>query len=188
MLGQSVYRKTQSKELLTTLNRIGVSTSYNDARRSRNLLASFTIQKSVDETPIASHFNNSAFVISAIDNSDNNDNSSLSGKNSRHYTATVLFQAQVYQSHSDHQQKSFPAKSCLVITNLPFVLLCHLTSKLKENVNIKDLDTKHVIAMFGKVEFLISFVLSGLHILLLFLEKYHLGAAPMPSFLQLKLP
>ena len=43
MLGQHIYAKDKSREMLTTTNRIGVSISYMDVRRSRRLLAEYAI-------------------------------------------------------------------------------------------------------------------------------------------------
>ena len=96
MVGQSVYGKTRSRVLITTLNRIGVSTSYNEVRRARSLLSSYAVHRSeADGTPIPSHFNGCDFCIGAMDNSDYSDESSLSGTHSKHYTAMVLFQEKV---------------------------------------------------------------------------------------------
>ena len=53
LLGQSAYGKTRSREIITTLNRIGVSTSYTEVKRSRNLMAAYTVHASqANEVPI----------------------------------------------------------------------------------------------------------------------------------------
>ena len=57
MAGQSVYSRCLSHSTIASLNKIGVSTSYDDMRRGRDLLALYAIKKSQDNlTPIPSHF------------------------------------------------------------------------------------------------------------------------------------
>ena len=57
MAGQSVYSRCLSHSTIASLNKIGVSTSYDDVRRGRDLLALYAIKKSQDNlTPIPSHF------------------------------------------------------------------------------------------------------------------------------------
>ena len=93
MLAQHQYAKGRSHELLTSTNRIEVTTSYSDVRRSRRLLAAYAIQcASTNDTPIPSTFRKDAFTIAAIDNADFVDHLSLSGTESSHATVTVLFQ------------------------------------------------------------------------------------------------
>lgn len=91
-VGQAVYGKTRSRELLTSLNRVGVSTSDKEVRDSRNLLKSYAVSCSQCDIPFPSHFSKEGWTITALDNSDYKDISSLSGTNSRHYTASVLYQ------------------------------------------------------------------------------------------------
>ena len=82
-LGTVHMEKTRSWALITTLgiNHIGVSTSYNDIRRSHNHLSSYAVLASEPEdTPIPSHFTKADFCIEAVDNSDYADNSYLSGR------------------------------------------------------------------------------------------------------------
>lgn len=90
---QSTYNKTRSREILTTLNRIGVSTSYNEVRRSRKLMCQYTFKCSqINGTPLPSHLSPSGWCTGALDNEDFDDTLSLSGTESKHYTAQVLFQ------------------------------------------------------------------------------------------------
>ena len=57
MTSQSVYFRCFSRSIIISLNKIGVSTSYDNVRRGRALLASYPIKKSQDNlTPIPSHF------------------------------------------------------------------------------------------------------------------------------------
>lgn len=92
MIGQGTYGKTRSRELLTTLNKIGVSISYCEARRLRNLLCNYTLcSQNPDETPIPSHFSK-GWTMGALDNENFEDNSSISGCHTKNYTAQVLYQ------------------------------------------------------------------------------------------------
>ena len=93
MLAHTVYEKCKSRELLTTLNHLGYSVSYQTNRRDRNKLAAYTLKKSAnDKMPLPSHMNREEFIIAATDNFDHDDKSSLSGTKSNHDTVVVLFQ------------------------------------------------------------------------------------------------
>ena len=98
MTGQTVYTRCRSRTVITCLNKIGVSISYNEVRRARALLASYTIQKcksSNNITPIPSHFETgpeAGFVSGAFDNMNMRDKSSSSGTKTTDYCALVLFQ------------------------------------------------------------------------------------------------
>ena len=93
MLGQYVYAKTHSRELLTTLNRVGVTSSYNDLRCCRNLLCAYTVKSSyIDGVPIPSHFSKEGWIFGTFDNEDFEDQSSISGTHGKYYTAQVLYQ------------------------------------------------------------------------------------------------
>ena len=57
MTGQVVYSRCRSRGLIKTLNKIYGSVSYNEMRKHRGLLASYSIEKcKVNLTPIPSHF------------------------------------------------------------------------------------------------------------------------------------
>ena len=96
MTGQSVYSRCRSRSTNTTLNKIGVFTSYDNVRRGRALLASYAIKKSYDNlTPIPSHFltdPGADFVSRAFDNMNMKDSSSTSGTKATDYYAFVVFQ------------------------------------------------------------------------------------------------
>ena len=79
MVGQAVYERTRSRELLTSFNRIGVSTSYKEVRESRNLLQSYTVSCPPGDVPVPNHFSNEGWTMAAFDKSDYSDQSSLSG-------------------------------------------------------------------------------------------------------------
>ena len=89
--GQYQYSKSRSREILTVANRIGVSSSYNDVRRSRCLLASYAIEKSagkeISNFPVTSYKIHSPRPLIV----DFSDRSSASGMNSDHVTMQVLY-------------------------------------------------------------------------------------------------
>ena len=93
MTGHNIYDKCKSRELRTSLNRIGVCVSYNEIQRARTSLALYSfIQSKKENVPIPSHFDRTMFTIAAFDNFDHADRSSSSGMLSNHDTVTVLFQ------------------------------------------------------------------------------------------------
>ena len=59
------------------------------------MLKSYAESGSRDDIPIPSHFTKEGWAMAVLDNSDYKDTSSLSGTNSRHYTASVLYQEAV---------------------------------------------------------------------------------------------
>ena len=93
-----IYEKCKSREVLTSLNKVGVSVSYNEVQRARNDLARFTYFQSKNEgVPIPSHFSKDEFTIGAFDNFNHSDRSSLSGTFSNHDTVMTLFQVKPEQ-------------------------------------------------------------------------------------------
>ncbi len=93
MLGHALYARDRCKSLITVLNRIGSCASYQTIRSARSLLASYTVKCSENgETPIPSTFTREDYTMAGMDNSDYADKSSLSGTESSHYAALVLFQ------------------------------------------------------------------------------------------------
>ena len=90
-----IYGKCKSKELITSFNQSSLCISYHSMKRHWTGLAKYVIKKTHDTeitVPLPSHFSASSFTLSAFDNFDHNDNSSLSGKKSTHDTAIKLFQ------------------------------------------------------------------------------------------------
>ena len=93
MTGYTVYDKCKSRELITALNKIGVSTDYNEVLTNRKKLADYVSASSINKgPPLPSHFSNYHLSICAFDNFDHADRSSLSGTHSDHDTAVVMFQ------------------------------------------------------------------------------------------------
>ena len=90
--GQYQYGKSSSREVLTVANNMGVSSSHDDVRRSRRLLAAYAVAKSTgNEVPVPSTFILDAYTLGAMDNGDFNDRSSISGTESDHVTMQVLY-------------------------------------------------------------------------------------------------
>ena len=91
LLGLQVWSKTKSKSLITMLNRLGYSISYDEARRIRTELADYAKESSNNDVILPSHFDPNIFVTAAFDNLDFKDYG-ISGKNSVHETKIVAFQ------------------------------------------------------------------------------------------------
>lgn len=177
MLGQYIYGKTRSKALLTTLNRVGISTSYNEVKRSRNLMCAYTVQSSAaNGVPIPSHFSDEGWAFGAFDNEDFEDNSSLSGTHSKHYTAQVLYQETTAPSMSkpsvsstNLSKYSHPLKEklhCQVVPayHKPMVKpTLPPNFKLVEDIHVDILsDAEEAVQQSANTEFLISLVRCGL--------------------------
>ena len=93
MMGHHIYDKCKSREVITSLNRVGVSTSYNEVRRARSNLANYCFEKSEENSvPIPSHFVTDEFTLAQMDNFDHSDRSSLSGTHSNHDTVITFIQ------------------------------------------------------------------------------------------------
>ena len=93
MMGHHIYDKCKSREVITSLNRVGVSTSYNEVRRARSNLANYCFEKSEENSvPIPSHFVTDEFTLAQMDNFDHSDRSSLSDIHSNHDTVMTLIQ------------------------------------------------------------------------------------------------
>ena len=111
MTGHTVYDKCKSRELITALNKIGVSTSYNEVLKNRKKLADHVLASSINEGPrLPSHFSKDHFSICAFDNFDHGDRSSLYGTHSHHDTAVVMFQV---------KPDIIPSKPNVTAMNLP---------------------------------------------------------------------
>ena len=91
--GQFVYNKHKSKEMLSMLNKMGVSEGYAKVRSRRKNLALYQVAlSSENEVPIPSTFEKGVFCTAALDNSDFGDQSSISGMESNHVTSINLYQ------------------------------------------------------------------------------------------------
>ena len=60
MNSSAIYEKYKSRELLTSFNRLGLCTSYKEAKLHKNNLAKFAISRSSDTgIPLSTHFSKS---------------------------------------------------------------------------------------------------------------------------------
>lgn len=128
LVGHSVYDKCKSRELITSLNRGAFSVSYNDVLRNRQLLSSYAVHVSgFNTTPLPSHFTSSCFTIGALDNFDFEDKSSVSGSESTHHTAMVLFQECAKESHgkASVSQTGLSKRRCKLTDALPCQIVCN---------------------------------------------------------------
>ena len=81
MLSHSLYHKTRSKQILTTLNKIGITYSYFEVRRSRALKVQLNVDSSKEfGIPFPSNFDKKSWTFGALDNEDYSDNSSIAGE------------------------------------------------------------------------------------------------------------
>ena len=93
MVSHSIYEKCKSKELITYMNRLGMSVSYDMNRQLRKNLASYTLEKATNEKlPLLSQLNKHDRIIASLDNFDHEDKTSMSGKHGNHDTVIVFFQ------------------------------------------------------------------------------------------------
>lgn len=93
MLDRALFARDRSKALITTLNRIGVSNSYNAMMKDRYLLMAYTVDAAgEDNVPIPSTFTKPDFAVGGTDSSNYADRSSLLGSQKSNYAASVLFQ------------------------------------------------------------------------------------------------
>ena len=120
MAAHNVYDKCKSRELITTLNRIGVCVSYNEIQRSRKNLAHFAFKEGEKYgVPIPSHFVRENFTIAALDNFDHADRSSPTGMMSNHDTVMVLFQIKPEHTPSKPNKSQVGMQQPLKSTTLP---------------------------------------------------------------------
>ena len=78
MNSSAIYEKCKSRELLTSFNRLGLCTSYQETTLHRNNLAKLAISRSNDTgIPLPIHFSKSQLTIAAMDDFDQSDFNSL---------------------------------------------------------------------------------------------------------------
>lgn len=91
MTGLAVHNTCKSSALIKSLNRTGMSISYDEVQRCRTNLASFTVESGKNNVPIPSHFDHSKFTTAAFDIFDH-DEATESGLKGTHDTVTVIFE------------------------------------------------------------------------------------------------
>lgn len=108
MIGEAIHEKCKSKTLITSLNHLGVSVSYNEVIRHHQSLAQYALKQSPNEVLIPSHFKTDSYTIGAFDNFDHEE-STLSSIGGSHDTVCVLFQ---------DKPLDIPVKPCLSETGI----------------------------------------------------------------------
>ena len=115
MNSQAIYDACKSATLITSFNRYGLCSSYDELLRHHTDMATFIVESSSNEVPFPSHFGSSQFTIAAFDNFDH-DEATLSGIGGSHDTVSVLFQdddgsrigkPKVSETRTKHGQKTF---------------------------------------------------------------------------------
>lgn len=91
MTGHTVHEKCKSKSLITSLNKLGVSASYNQIMQARAKLAQYTIKSCSSGISLPSHFVPHHFTTGAMDNFDHEE-ATLTGLQGSHDTVMVLYQ------------------------------------------------------------------------------------------------
>lgn len=91
LIASNVYFLTKSKNLITILNRFGMSVSYDQILRGRTGLALFALNRSGGRVPLPNHFTTHGYVTVSLDNFDFNE-ATISGLQSTHDNVVVLFQ------------------------------------------------------------------------------------------------
>ena len=121
MNAHATYERCRSRKLITSFNRQSILISYKVMKELRKDLAKYkALQSSQSHVSLPSHFDKNCFTSAAMDNFDNADKNSLSGRMHAHDTAITLFQVQP----DNHIHK--PPKDSLDLTNAPNLnkLLC----------------------------------------------------------------
>ena len=126
VVGQAVYGKTRSRELLTSFNRIVASTSYKRGSGEQKSAKSYAVSCPPGDVPVPNHFSHEGWTMAAFDNSGYNDQSSLPGTSSRHYTASVMYQEVIGNpnpkppvSSTDIRRSDRPRKDILSCQEVP---------------------------------------------------------------------
>ena len=91
MCAEGIHATCKSKTLITSLNHLGISVSYDEILRYQTDLASFVCTNGSDDVPLPSHLNSEKFTTAAFDNFDHEE-ATLSGLSGTHDTVSVLYQ------------------------------------------------------------------------------------------------
>ena len=158
MVGQSQYTQNRSKSMITVLNHIPVSDSYQKVKQRRNLMMSYAIKEARENIPLPSNMTKDKgdFTQVATDNSNYLDRSSLSWKEQKNYSASEVFQD---ASNSNTPRKPKVSETGLNSKSTPAIreeLPCQKVSKYfkpKERPNLPP-DMKLVPETTGETEIL----------------------------------
>ena len=94
MVGKTQYTRDRSKSMITVLNHIPVSDSYQKVKQRRNLMMCYAIKEARENIPLPSNMTKGKgdFTQIATVNSNYLDRSSLSAKEQKNYSASEVFQ------------------------------------------------------------------------------------------------
>ena len=87
----AIYNTCKSKNLIQSLNHLGLSILYDELLKCKTVLALFTIESGLNTVPFPNNFAKTKFTKGDFDNFDYNE-ATTSGLNSTHDTVCVLFQ------------------------------------------------------------------------------------------------
>ena len=90
MCGEAIHNTCKSKTLITSLNHLGLSVSYDEILRYQTDSANFVCSNRTDKVPLPSHLDPEKFVSAAFDNFDHEE-ATISGLGGTHDTVSVLF-------------------------------------------------------------------------------------------------
>ena len=115
MCAEVIHAICKSKTLITSLNHLGMSVSYDEILRFQNDLADLVCKTGTDDVPLPSHLNSKNFTTASFDNCDHEE-ATLSGLGSTHDTVSVLYEDKsdvvrrkphILESGEVHGPKSF---------------------------------------------------------------------------------
>lgn len=125
---EAIYNACRSKTLISSLNRFGLATSYDEVLRYHCDMASYITESNRGQVPLPSQFDRSRFTIGAFDNFDHEENT-LSGIGGSHDTVSILMQDKPAgtlgnskpnrsQTQVTHRERQFKQElSCQVLKN-----------------------------------------------------------------------
>ena len=90
MCAEGIHSTCKSKTLITALNHLGMSVSYDEIARYHSNLPDL-VCNSVEDVPLPSHLNPDSFTTAAFDNFDHEEQT-ISGIGGSHDTVSVLYQ------------------------------------------------------------------------------------------------
>ena len=126
---EAIYNACRSKTLISSLNRFGLATSYDEVLRYHCDMASYITESNRGQVPLPSQFDRSRFTIGAFDNFDHEENT-LSGIGGSHDTVSILMQDKpagalgnskpnMSQTQVTHRERQFKQElSCQVLKKL----------------------------------------------------------------------
>ena len=91
MNSEAIYNSCRSKTLLSSLNKFGLTISYDEILRYHSDMASYVSGTNQNHVPIPSHFKPSQFTLGAFDNFDHEE-TTISGTGGSHDTVMILMQ------------------------------------------------------------------------------------------------